>query len=126
MEFVEVFTVLGLAYFSLFLIGYTGIRYIKNSHLFEDTITNGIINAINEAQNDENLQKNLYTVGALLGNGIAQGSGLKNSAKGGGKLSLNNVIAEIASSYIQKSINNPVKGEAVTILSKKNPDPNAW
>lgn len=126
MELVEVLGVLGLAYFSLFLIGYSGIRYIKNSHLFEDTITNGIINVINDAQSNEELQKNLFTVGALIGNGIAQGSGLKNSVKGGSKLSLNNVIAEIATSYFQRSINNPLKEGEKPLLTKKNPDPNAW
>lgn len=117
---------LGLAYFSLFLIGYTAIRYIKSSHLFEDTITNGIINVINDAQSNEELQKNFFTIGALLGNGIAQGSGLKNSVKGGGKLSLNNVIAEIATSYFTRSIENPSKTTPQNILTKKAPDPTAW
>jgi hypothetical protein len=107
MELYEIFIGLGIACFSVLLTGYVGIRYIKNSHFFEDIITNGIINVINDAQNDESLQKNLYTIGALLGNGIGAGAGLKNTVKGGGKLSLNNIIAEIASSYFTKSINNP-------------------
>ena len=105
--YTDILTEVGIGVFCLLISGYIIGWYLKKEHVFEDIITNGIINVINDAQNDEGLQKNLYTVGALLGNGIAQGSGMKNTVRGGGKFNLNNLIAEIASNFIQKAQNTP-------------------
>jgi len=106
LDLLDFLTFLGIGCLSVLIPGYISLIYIKNNHLLEDIITNGIINVINDAQNDETLQKNIYTIGAIIGNGVANGSGMKGSAKGG-KLSLNNLIAEIASNWIQQSFNNP-------------------
>jgi len=120
MEIIEILTALGIACFSVLITGYIGIRYIKNSHFFEDVITNGIINVINDAQNDESLQKNLYSIGALLGNGIANGSGMLNKAKGSGKFNLNSFLAETVASYIQSK---PILPSPSSYQSTPSPSP---
>jgi len=105
-DLLDLLTYLAIGCLSVSIPFYIGIMYIKTSHIFEDIITNGIINVINDAQNDESLQKNIYTIGAIIGNGISNGTGLKSSARGG-KLSLNNLIAEIAGNWIQSRVVNP-------------------
>jgi len=107
LEIYEILTYLGIGCFSLLLSGYIGYRYIKNSHYLEETIQDIAFSLIEEAQTNETIQKQIYTIGALLGTGIANGSGINKSLKGGGKLSLNNIIAEIAANWIQNAQNNP-------------------
>jgi hypothetical protein len=100
LEIYDILTVLGVTCFSISLVGYLAIKYIKNTLFFEEILTSGILNVINEAQNNEEIQKNLYTLGAILGNGIAGGSGMTNKVKGGGKFNLQNFLAETAASVI--------------------------
>jgi hypothetical protein len=105
-ELMDILTALGIGCLSILIPLYIVKIYLESSHILEDMITNGIINVINEAQTNEILQKNIYTLGALVGNGIASGSGMKNTVKGG-KMNLNNLIAEIAGNWIQNTMLNP-------------------
>jgi len=107
MEIYEILTLLGIVCISLLLSGYIGYWYLKKSHYLEETIQDIAFSIIEEAQTNEIIQKQIYTIGALLGTGIANGSGLNKSLKGGGKLSLNNIIAEIASNWIQQRSVDP-------------------
>jgi len=110
MDIYEILTQIGISVFSITLSLYIGKRYIENSHLIEDILSDTIQNIISDAQTNESMQKNLYTIGAIMGNGIAAGSGMKSIGRGGGKLSLNGIIAEIASNFIanQKSSPSPL------------------
>ena len=107
MNFIELITALGITAFAVILTVYIGIFYILKVHIIEDIITSSLENLIIDAETNEELQKKVYTIGALLGNGIAAGSGMNKSLKGGGKLTLNNIIAEIAGNWIQQRQTNP-------------------
>jgi len=106
-DFYEILTGLGIAVSSILLSGFIVTKYIQNEQIIENIIINSIETIIKDAQTNESMQKDIYTVGALLGNGIAAGSGMNKSLKGGGKLTLNNIIAEIASNWIQQKTLNP-------------------
>jgi hypothetical protein len=95
-----ILTLMGIGCFSLLLSSYIMVWYIKKKLKLDEIVLDILDIALNNLNNDENTQKQVYTIGALLGNGIATGSGMKNTVRGGGKLSLNNVIAEIAANWI--------------------------
>lgn len=57
----------------------------------EEFITNCIENVFEDITRDEKLQKNLYTIGALIGNGAKSGFGLQKRA---GKMSMTDLIVQ--------------------------------
>jgi len=105
LEIGEILTVLGIVVLSLLLSGYIAIWYIKKQIKLEDITLNVVDILLNSVNTDENVQKGVYTLGAIIGNGIANGSGMKQTVGKGGKFSLNNFLAELATNYITKSIN---------------------
>ena len=75
----------------------------------KEQILEGIIeNFINDLANNEELQKNLYTVGGIIGQGAKAGIGLNLPAPAkGGRFSWQNVLVEIASNFFTKASSNP-------------------
>lgn len=68
-----------------------GIYLTLRSHKLEEIVTNSIENLLEDVGNNESLQKNLYTVGALIGNGVKSGVGLQ---KRGGKMSITDLVIQ--------------------------------
>ena len=133
MNFIELITALGITAFAVILTVYIGIFYILKVHIIEDIITSSLENLIMDAETNEELQKKVYTIGALLGNGIAAGSGMSKSLKGGGKLTLNSVIAEIAGNWIQQrqfntspSPSQPTPTPSTQTLTNTKPLSDKW
>ena len=119
-EFYDVLTGVGIGIFSLLLSSYIVIWYLKNNIILEDLIIDITQILLNNVNTDENIQKNLYTIGALIGSGISNGSGLKQTATRGGKFNLNNLLAEIATQFFTKSLNAPQQNAVATIENKKD------
>ena len=107
LEIGEILTVLGIGCISLLISGYIAIWYIRKQIKLEDITLEVIDILLNSVNTDENIQKQLFTIGALIGGGISQGSGLNNTVKRGGKFNMNSLLAEIATNFFAKSINNP-------------------
>jgi len=105
LEIGEVLTALGIGCISLLINGYIAIWYIRKQIKLEDITLEVVDILLNSVNTDENVQKNIYTIGALLGNGISQGSGMKQTVNRGGKFNLNNIISEIAANFIANKIN---------------------
>lgn len=82
----------------LILIGF----YIAlRSGKLEEILVNTINICLEDFTNDEKLQKSLYTVGVLIGNGVKAGVGLQ---KRGGKMSLTDLIVQsVAGKFLNQS-----------------------
>ena len=74
------------------------IVYIAKSSYIDDKIRDIFIDLAEEATQNEDLQKNLYTIGGLVASGAKSGFGLKS---GGGKLKWQDLLMQIAASYVQ-------------------------
>jgi len=83
-----IFTSIGLGVLVFYLL-----RTAKFNVIIEDFLSELAVN--------EGLQKNLYTLGALVGNGAASGAGLQ---KRSGKFGWNDIIMQIAANYLGKMI----------------------
>jgi hypothetical protein len=107
LDFYDILTGLGIGVISLLLSSYIVIWYLRKQIKLEEIVLECLDIALNNVNTDETMQKQIFTIGALLGNGISQGSGLNNSAKRGGKFNMNSLIAEIATNFFTKQLNNP-------------------
>lgn len=56
------------------------------------------------------LQEKVYSIGALLGKGIADGTGLKGATQKAGKFSIQGVIGELLSGFLQNKLSGAVGG----------------
>jgi len=77
-----------------------GIYLLQKLGFFDQIIQENIGIFINEAVNDENLQKQLYFIGGILGSGIGKGVGIQ---KGSGKFGFKDIAMQIAAQWAQKT-----------------------
>lgn len=68
---------------------------------FETILRNSVEDIIEDVSNDEKLQRNIYNMGVLLGNGAKGGLGL---SRGKGKFSLTDLIMNAAGQFIEKKM----------------------
>jgi hypothetical protein len=90
--------ILAVSAIASFSIAIGTLLYVKRS-MSTENILNKIDELSDEIMTNKELQGKLYTVGAILGNGIRQGIGI--NAKGG-KFKLDNIIGEVVSGLAQK------------------------
>lgn len=85
-----------------------------------DTLFYGMAkNFFNEISTNEGLQKNIYTLGALIGNGAISGAGINKPSSG--KFKLQDVIGQVIGQFIQSKISLPgTPGEQPTQNIKAN------
>jgi len=67
----------------------------------DDAILDKIDLITDEVMKNEEMQKKVYSIGALIGSGIASGAGLQ---KKGGKFSLQDLVMQVAGQWIQGHI----------------------
>jgi len=77
-----------------------GVGYLKKTYFFEDLIEETLKNIAN----DEEMQKNLFIIGGVLGNGVKGGIGLPSSK---GKTSLKGIAMDLLGQFLQNTVNNP-------------------
>jgi len=76
--------------------------YIGKKWMFsEESIYNAVFSVVNHSLNDEKMVKQLYFIGAVVGNGIRQGVGI--GAKGG-KFKWEDLFAQVASGFLEQFI----------------------
>jgi len=73
------------------------VYWLLKSHKIEDMITNSIENVIRDVSEDVELQKKLYQLGGLLGNGVKSGIGLQTR---GGKFKLDDLAMSLAAKFL--------------------------
>lgn len=77
------------------------IGYIKKSLFFEGILENIIL----DLSTDEELQKSLYYIGGMIGNGAKTGMGLQPTR--GGKFKLTDFLLEMAGEYMKGNLTAP-------------------
>ena len=75
-------------------------------------------NMLEKAVTDENMQKKVYMIGALLGKGIVDGTGLQ---KKGGKFGLQELIMQIAGQWLAGKGVGATTGQEQKPLISLNP-----
>jgi hypothetical protein len=73
------------------LIVLIGAYYVVKTGKIEEIVMDSVENLLSDVGNNESLQKSIYTIGALIGNGVKSGVGLQ---KRGGKMSLTDLIVQ--------------------------------
>lgn len=86
-------------------IGLIGAYAIAKRAVTTDTILNLLDDLSDEIMTNENLQKKIYAIGALVGKGIIDGTGLKSTTKR--KRGFQDIIMEIAGQWIQGRFMQP-------------------
>lgn len=85
-----------------------GMTYVVLKKLFNDAFLIEKIDVITtEICSDEELQRKLYSIGALLGNGIASGAGFQ---KKGGKYGLQDLLMQVAGQWFANKQQKPDGG----------------
>ncbi len=84
-----------------------GLYVMVKTQFIDDKIHEIMTDFLISVQTDDDLQKEVYSIGALIGNGVKSGIGF---TKSGGKFGFKDIMAQIASGFINKYI--PVTGEA--------------
>lgn len=82
---------------------YLASRRLVNSDFFMDILDD----LFDEAMNNENFQKRIYVIGALLGNGIKQGIGLTPSR---GKMKFQDILTQAIAGMILPKITGAIEG----------------
>jgi len=100
---VIILTATALAFLSGFLACFSVIWYIKKEEIIEEIG----YNFIESLSRDEELMKSMYQIGGIIGSGVKGGIGLETPQRRGGKFKWQDLAIDIASQFIQKSINNP-------------------
>jgi len=91
------------------LIVVIGLYLTLRSNILDDKMTITFENILEDIQNEEKIQKNLYVIGALIGNGLKSGIGIQ---KKGGKMSLTDIIVQaIAGKFLGTDTESPIKKE---------------
>lgn len=93
---------------------------LKNDQILEEIASNIVIHL----GNDPEMLETLYKIGGMIGQGAKTGIGLNigNPVKGG-KLRLNDILLNLAGSFIEKAISNPSPSPA-PLTSPSLPVPN--
>ena len=73
------------------------VYWLIKSHKVEDIITNSIENVIRDATEDVELQKKIYQLGGLIGNGVKSGIGIQTR---GGKFKIEDLLMGLASKFL--------------------------
>jgi len=93
-----------IAFISGLLTAIASVGYLKKSLFFENILENLII----DLGNDEDLQKSLFLIGGMIGQGAKSGLGIDMpKVSKGGRFNLQSFLVEMASNYIQTKIANP-------------------
>jgi hypothetical protein len=80
---------------------FIGLYALLNSGFFEQRIQGILFNFIEACSQNEDLMKNLYQIGAIIGHGLTGGTGLQ---KRTGKFRWQDIIAQIAMQYFTKNL----------------------
>lgn len=77
-----------------------GLYIMLKTGLFSSEMDKLINNFLVKAQNDTELQKRLFAIGGIIGQGIKTGAGI--NAKGG-KFKIENLLGEVAGKWIEQT-----------------------
>jgi hypothetical protein len=100
----EIYELLGigvLAFVSTLLSGYVLYYLVKKDGFLNEIIEESAFNLVKEAQTNENFQKDLYTIGGLIGSGAKGGLGITNKS---GRFKWQDIAAELAAKWIENGI----------------------
>lgn len=100
MDLVEVFIMGLIGFLSGALVMVFAYYQLKRSEFLEESLTN----FLTTVQNDEELQKALYTIGGIIGQGAKAGFGV---APKTGRFKWQDLIVDLGTQYLQKTIINP-------------------
>jgi hypothetical protein len=78
-----------------------GVGYIKKTFFFEDLVEEILKNLAN----DEEMQKNLFIVGGMLGNGLKGGMGLPSTKS---RTNLKGIIMDLVGQFIQAKVGDAI------------------
>jgi hypothetical protein len=84
------------------------VYWLLKSHKIEDVITNSIENVIRDVSEDVELQKKLYQLGGIMGNGVKAGVGLTTK---GGKFKFEDLAMGLLSKYLVGNQEQPINSE---------------
>ena len=87
-----------------------GIYYLKKTSFIEETIEN----VITDLGRDEQMQKDLYVIGGILGQGIKGGIGLANT---GGRMNLKSLGVSFAAQFLEKILAGQTPSQAAPIAA---------
>ena len=80
--------------------------YIKRLDIIDEILQSSLENVIKRFNEDEEMQKSLYQIGGILGQGVKGGMGI--STPKSGRFKWQDLVAELAGQWFQKTmINNP-------------------
>lgn len=114
MVFIEVIIAAFIVLLTMSIIWYAAINRAIKGILTAENVQVFTDSALDYLVNTEEGQKNLYTVGALIGNGVKTGVGLQ---KQGGARGFNGLLAEIVSGFFsarQQGISESTQSPALS------------
>lgn len=84
------------------------VYWLAKSNKISDIITISIENVIRDVSEDVELQKKLYQLGGIMGNGVKSGLGLQTR---GGKFKIEDLLMGLASKFLGGNQEQPINSE---------------
>lgn len=96
--------------------GILGTAFMAKRFTSDENIMNKLEMILTNVTQDEKLQRSIYSVGILLGNGIATGTGLK----GGGKMKFTDLIFQGIGQFLQGKMGSGQNQQEMNPLEEPN------